>query len=468
MSPTIDPHRAPVPYKRPVDRPRWTRYIVIGALAMLAIWGMVVLYLLSAPQYVSKFAFVLPGKSGGAKVNLQSIGEASTSSASPFGTKGINPRVNYKEMLLSDTVIGTAAKDLKIDYADFGKPVIKLVDETAIIQVAVKGGSPSAAQDKSKALVDAFNERIAELRKDELKRREEGIAQALSVYQQRLDEAQQALIDHKQTSEYVSGRQYEELSMRLERIKENRVSALAERDQVSGYVAQLARNLGITPQLAASAFILNADQQFRDHLANYQTATTTLAVFRSKWGEGHPSVIKENAKQESTLKALQQRSFTLVGHSDMNTIKLISLNESGENAGLFQDLLMSFAKIEGLVGKIKQLDGAITQHGVSLKRFAEEAATLEELERNYEIAEAVYTSAVTQIDTSKADIFASYPLVQVLAAPSLPSRPASPNKVLAVVGGVMGSGMAFFGLFLLWKRKQLLQTILSKSGFGTL
>ncbi len=468
MSATIEPSREIQAYNDQNNKPRWTRYIIVGAIAFLAIWGLVALYMLSPPKYVSKFAFVLPGKTGSSKVNLENIGEASSSSSSPFATRGINPRVNYKEMLLSDTVIGTAARELGIEYADFGKPQVKLVDETAIIQVSTKAGNPEDAQKRSIALADAFNQRIEELRKDELRAREDGISQALSVYQTRLKEAQLALILHKQTSEYVSGRQYEELSLRLERLKEERINSLATRDEVSGYVGQLSRSMGITPQLAASAFVLNADQQFREHLNNYQSATATLAVYRSKWGEAHPAVMKEDAKQDATLDALQDRSFVLVGHKDMNTIKLISLSEANQNGTLFQDLLVSFAKIEGQISKIKQLDEAITLHSNGLKQFAEEAAELDELERDYQVAEAVYTSAVTQIDTSKSDIFGSYPLVQLLASPSLPIKPASPNKILAVVGGIMGSGMTLFGLFLLWKRKQLIQTILSKSGFGTL
>ncbi|WP_286694467.1 GumC family protein [Spongiibacter sp. UBA1325] len=468
MTPTIQPNQELQLYKAPADKPRWTRYIVVGVISFAMIWGMVFLYIASAPQYVSKFAFMLPGKAVSTKVNLESIGEASSSSSSPFGTRGVNPRVNYKEILLSTSVIGGAAKALNIDYADFHKPVVKLVDETTIIQVATKAGSPRLAQDQAQALISAFNTRIEILRADELDRREAGIAQALKSYKERLEAAQRALVLHKQSSEYVSGRQYEELSLRLERLKEEQVRAEAERDRVSNYVDQLSRNLGITPQLAASAFILNADQQFREHLENYQNATTTLAVYRSKWGQAHPQVVKESARQDNTLKALQQRSLELVGHNDMGTIKLISMNDAGKQSALFQDLLVSFAKIEGLIGKIQQLSSAITKHGLNLKRYAEEAAILENLERDYQIAEAVYTSAITQIDTSKTDIFASYPLIQVLAAPSLPSQPASPNKLLAIIGGVLGSGMALFGLFLLWKRKQLLQKILSKSGFGTL
>ncbi len=465
--PIPDDH-ALVRYRRPLDKPRWARYIFVGLAVFFVIWAMVAAYVLSSPTYSSKFSFVLPGKGVNTKVNLQSIGEASTSSSSPFGTRGINPRVNYKEILVSDLVVRRAADSLDIGFADFGKPTVKLVDETAIINVANKGGSPESARAKSEALVEAFNSRIEELRTDEMDRREEGIRRALSVYQQRLDGAQNALLDHKQNSQYVSARQYEELTMRLERLKEEQVRASGDRDNISGYVQQLSMNLGITPRMAANAFMLQADAQFSLNLKDYQEASANLAVYRSKWGGAHPAIVKEESKQDATLDAMRKRSLELIGEQDLNILRLINISSSNERGTLFQDLLVNFAKAKGLNDKITQLGGAIDLHVDNLKRYAHEAAELENLERDYEIAEAVYTSAVTQIDTSKTDVFASYPLVQVLAAPSLPTKPVSPNKPLAIIGGFLGSMMTMFGLFLLWKRKQLLQQILSKSGFGTL
>ena len=451
-----------------MDKPRWARYIFVGLAGFMVIWAMVAAYVLSSPTYSSKFSFVLPGKGVNTKVNLQSIGEASTSSSSPFGTRGINPRVNYKEILVSDLVVRRAAEVHGIEARDFGKPVVKLVDETAIIHVDNKAGSPQAAQEKSEALIKAFNERIEELRMDEMESREEGIRRALAVYQQRLDDAQDALLEHKQNSQYVSARQYEELTMRLERIKEDQVRSLAERKNISGYVQQLSINLGITPTMAANAFMLQADAQFAMNLKDYQEAAANLAVYRSKWGNAHPAIVKEASKQDATLDAMRKRSVELIGVQDLNVLRLINLTNSAERGNLFQDLLTNFAKAKGLEDKIELQRQAINMHIEKLKRYAREAAELENLERNYEIAEAVYTSAVTQIDTSKSDVFASYPLVQVLAAPALPTRPVSPNKPLAIIGGMMGSLMTLFGLFLLWKRKQLIQQILSKSGFGTL
>ena len=45
----------------------------------------------------------------------------------------------------------------------------------------------------------------------------------------------------------------------------------------------------------------------------------------------------------------------------------------------------------------------------------------------YKVAEAVFASALARINTAKSDVFASYPMVQVVSAPSIDYAPTSPN-----------------------------------------
>ena len=67
------------------------------------------------------------------------------------------------------------------------------------------------------------------------------------------------------------------------------------------------------------------------------------------------------------------------------------------------------------------------------------ASKLDELIRNHQVAEATFSSALARIDTSKADVFVSYPLVQLLDMPSLPESPSSPKKLFVVLGAVFSS-----------------------------
>ncbi|MFX8554359.1 hypothetical protein ABTM01_19535, partial [Acinetobacter baumannii] len=79
-------------------------------------------------------------------------------------------------------------------------------------------------------------------------------------------------------------------------------------------------------------------------------------------------------------------------------------------------------------------------------------ARLEDLKKDHLVAEAVFTSAVARLDTNKTDIYASYPMVQTLAAPDLPDRRSTPNTLIAVLGGIAASLLALLALAMAWVR----------------
>lgn len=97
-----------------------------------------------------------------------------------------------------------------------------------------------------------------------------------------------------------------------------------------------------------------------------------------------------------------------------------------------------------------------------LNAKAAAAAELQDLERDFSVAEAVFASAIARAQSSKADVYASYPLVQVLENPSLPDRPSSPNRKLALLAGIAATFMLFFGLAMGWVRLALIGRLLNE------
>ena len=95
--------------------------------------------------------------------------------------------------------------------------------------------------------------------------------------------------------------------------------------------------------------------------------------------------------------------------------------------------------------------------------LAKDASHLDDLKRDVQVAEAVFSSALARIGTTKSDIFASYPMVQTLEAPEVPDRPSSPSPLLAVGGGMMASLAFTFSLVLIWLRTALLRRLLKSA-----
>ena len=80
------------------------------------------------------------------------------------------------------------------------------------------------------------------------------------------------------------------------------------------------------------------------------------------------------------------------------------------------------------------------------------------------MAEAVFASAIARSESKKTDVYASYPLIQVLENPSLPERPSSPNKKLSIAAGIAATLMLLIGLTLAWVRNPLISRLLKNAG----
>ena len=112
--------------------------------------------------------------------------------------------------------------------------------------------------------------------------------------------------------------------------------------------------------------------------------------------------------------------------------------------------------------ELATLDMQRIEGQADLDRLAPIAAEMQDLERDFSVSEAVFVSAIARTESSKSDVYASYPLVQVLEDPSLPDRPSSPNRKLALAAGIAATLMMLFGLSLGWIRNALLSRLLVK------
>jgi uncharacterized protein involved in exopolysaccharide biosynthesis len=441
-----------------VQRQPWKRYFLLGLLINAGIWGLVLGYLKKAkPTYATEWALILPGSSPGVNISLPDIGEATSSGSSPFGGPTSDPRANYQFIASSDVVIDTAAKSLNLTKEEFGKPKIKLVDNTTIMQLQITGATPQQTRNKALALHNALVQRLNILRVEEVARRDDGIQATLQAAQAKLQVAQQRLSDYKVASGLSFQGQVDNLSVNVEQLRRQQAEVLAQRQQVTTRLQHLSNSLGISPQQAASAFVLQADQAFQQNLKDYSEASATLAVLLSKWGGNHPTVIRERAKQQASQTALLQRGTELLGlplePQILNSLQLSTNDQGVGRASLFRDLVTAQVEQQGLTTEVQALDQQIKQLDFRLSGLAQRQSTLENLKRDVQTAEAVFASTLAKIDLGKSDIFTAYPLIQLVAEPALPETAIAPKKSLIYAGAALGSGFSSAGIALLiWRR----------------
>jgi uncharacterized protein involved in exopolysaccharide biosynthesis len=443
---------------------RMRRYIITGTVGCVAAWGVSLAYLeLSPPTFTSAFTFVLPGTGAGSSLNLERLGQATTTSSSAFASADLSPTENYRKMLLSKRLIAAAAEALGEPAERFPLPKVELSDQTKLISVKVAGRTAEQAAARADAVRNAFLRMLDSLRSDEIQTRDAAYRNMLAGYKAHLNETRQRLIEHEAATGLASIDQYGTIVASVERLRDQVRDVDAKLAHMRAGVTELTRLLDTSVEMANFAMLLRADPQFQallDQLAKEDAELATLTGIR---GQNNPRVVDLQAERSSTAARITTRIADLTGVRRPDVMKMRDLSIRDERARLFERLIGQIADTEALAAMRTQLQSQLQVEQARVLSLSEPASRLDDLKRDVQVADAVFSSALARIDTSKSDFFASYPIVQTLEAPEMPLRPSSPLPLLAFAGGFAASLLILAALVLTWLRTALLQRILKSA-----
>ncbi|MFQ3234643.1 MAG: hypothetical protein ACI9C4_000194 [Paraglaciecola sp.] len=438
-------------------------YLTLTLSGYLLIAAVVILYLNKAPVYKSQLELVLPGTGASASVSIDNVGQVVSETSAPFSSRGFNPRVNYKEMLLSRGLLLLASEKADMTSFRFGQPKITLTQQTSILAISITGASALQANRKAWALYDSLQLELSRLRSDEVLRRDESIQGVLAEYRIRLHEARANVLEFQQSSFLVSLNQFDMLVVSLQTLKEKQIYLHAQVEKLADYSHGLSENLGVSPDLAGKAFILQSDVEFRGLLKELDISTSLLSQYQSRWGEGHPKVIAEQLRYNAAKKSLLSRSSQIAGPHASNSFTSLDLELNPKRAQMFADLIEASAQRDGVQAELADLKRTELQLNDQLKLYARETAVLDRLQKEFYLAEAIFTSAAARIEAGKADVFASYPVIQLLTEPSIPDEIDSPITALGLVAGGVGIIFITSGVTVLCNRRRIIKRLLKRN-----
>jgi len=440
---------------------RYRRYLTALVIPLCFAWGLAILYLAFAPdRYDSRMTLILPGSGVGASMNLESIGQASTNTSSAFSSTSLSPTENYKTLLMSDLVLRDAARIAGEEESEFPQPIIKLVDQTNLIELRLSARKPERAQARMEALQKAFNSALDTLREDEAQTRERADTKRIGELEQKVDDAQQALLDFQGATGLVSLDQFAGRITSLDQLKANERDRRVRSAETGEAAKQLATSLNITLSDARRAMQLKADPEFQELLRRYAVASGEHSERSGTLGDAH-EVIEELAAEKASLQVdLVRRGSELVGLGSDKVVTLADLSVSNTRESLFASLSERDSDHKGHGAALVELRRQISAQTADTEEQVAQAAKLADLLRDLRVAEAVFSSALAQLDTNKSDPFASYPLVQTLEAPSLPRSKAAPSPLLVIGGAFAATIFIIIGFMLLWLRQPIIRRLL--------
>ncbi|WP_316015092.1 hypothetical protein [Roseobacter sp. HKCCA0434] len=448
---------------RMTDAGRLPRYALIFALGAGALWTPIATYVtMTPPSYTSEVSLILPGSGAQASVNLADIGQASTSSASAFSSSRVSPTQTYKRLLGANRTLARAAAQLDLDLPALGAPRVRLVDETSLIHFEMTGPSPEAAQARAAAVLDIFLHELDLLREDERGHREGVARAAIADYQTAVADLRRAIAEVQTASGLLSFEHYQQLIAERDALSGRMEAAEAAHGAADAAVRALSARLGVAPEVAARNLRLHADPEFQELAAALALQASTLAERRGQLGARHPQVTHASHAVNGLRDRLAARGQAVIGTAAVLGTTALDLASDPSRAGLLSDLVAQASEREARAATLTALQDQLYRIEARIARLAPLAARLDALEGEYRVAETVLSSALARTDTSQEDVFASYPLVQVLADASLPDRATSPRPKIAIAAGVAATLMLLMALALGWMRRPLIDRLLDR------
>jgi DNA-binding NarL/FixJ family response regulator/uncharacterized protein involved in exopolysaccharide biosynthesis len=450
----------------------WKNYILPWLIANLVVWSAGLLYLrMAKPSYSSAWALALSSANGTTDINLPEMGSAKIDQPSAFNSDKSDPRENYKFIAETDEVLLKAAKKSNIDPDAFGKPLIKIVDNTTLMKFQITGDTPQEAYKKALAMQQTFQEELNTKREEEMAQQNGNLERTLEDAKQKLETARQRLTQYQGNSGLSSKEQLRELSVNIETLRRQQAEQTSQQQKTSARYNNLLRDLGLSSQQAADAFALQSDGRFQKYLSEYSRLSGDAIELNARYFPNHPAVIDKQAEVEEARSAVFQQGRQLLGRPiNDSTIRQLNLDGgSGDSkrASLFQELVSLQAEKQGLDAQTRELRNQIDRLERKLNNMAQSGSRLDTLQKNVQMAEAVFSSTLTRLDLSRSTISASYPTITTIAKPNLPQKPSSPKSTLVLLGTTLCSALLTTALFSLWfrdrQKKQYMQRIQQQS-----
>lgn len=439
---------------------RYKRYLLTVLPGLAVIWALSIGYILLAPEnYSSKFTLILPGSGAGGSINVESIGQAQSTSASAFSSSTLSPTENYKRLLMADVTLRKAARLIAADENSFPAPTIRLTDQTNLIEVEIDGASAAEANKRAVALHKAFLQQLELLRIDEAKSREVSDMRHLEDLEVKVGDAQRKLIAFQAENGLVSLEQFNNRIASIDALREKERETRTTLIESEAKASQYSDVLGVGSENGNNALRLKSDPVFQ-RLADYYAQLEAKAEEKSATlGPAHAEMAQASEERSVVRGAMIDRARELTGLGEKAIMREVDISLSDGRSNLVENMIVSGVNRTGTAAALDEIRDDLSRERGRAGGLVAQASVLADLTRDHRVAEAVFSSALARLDTNKQDPFVSYPLVQTLEAPSIPRAPSSPSVLIAIVTAFAASLFLVIGFGLIWLRQSIIQKI---------
>ena len=254
----------------------------------------------------------------------------------------------------------------------------------------------------------------------------------------------------------MSINQFNESVVNLGTTRRKLTDLVGEQGRLKEEQAKLIERIGIDSAGASIALRLAGDPAMVKIVTEYAEANGLYEVEAKHLGPQNPVLINLDKRRTAMREQLRHFVAKLQIGTEIDSRTLILMTNISKQAEMLQVLVRNEAAIDGKTREIEALTTEKNRLEDEIHKLSAAAGQLEDLKKDHILAEAVYSSALARVDTSKSDIYGAYPIVQVLAEPNMPDGYEQPRRLYAFAGGMAATLFSFIAWGLAWL--QYLQT----------
>ncbi len=415
---------------------------------------------------------ILPDTNSHLDANLGTLGSLSNGNPA-FSSTQVNPLKVQASILTSDTLLEQARNSdpeknkfpRLIAYSKLFK--VSPQEQSTSIGLSVSGSSPEVARQRAISLIQAYQQRLNELRLEDSKSREHFNQKRLDQARQKLNREQIALSQFQKSSGLLNiAEQTKGVVSDINNLTTAQAQAQAQAQATKNRARALSTRLGLAPEKAIRSLSLSENQDYQFVQRKLVELDATLAQVQTIYSDTHPKV-KSLLTQRHTLQRQLQQYVDQAGAGTQVDTTIASGNQGQVRASLIQQLVLAESEASGQQRQAEQLQLQIEKLNTVLRAIPVNQARLQELQRQYDVAEGVYKGLVAQVNQANIDAFNAYPNIQVLDSPKVDQKPSSPKLTLVVLNALLASVLASIALVLLLegRRPMLNPTDLQASKF---
>lgn len=406
----------------------------------------------------------LPQTTGDLNASLGTLGNIKNGGVG--FSKEVNPLQIQSTILTSDVVINRvlAVDPEKSLYPSLGsyKGLFEVVpqDQSTIIHLKAEASSPDLARKRLATLIQVYQQRLNELRRNDTNIREQFAQEELEKARRDLNQAQIALANFQQSTGLTNiSEQTKGLIGSIGALKTTQATVMAEAQANETQAKVEAARLKMTPQQAGNSLRLAENQEYQTIREKVSQVETALAEARGKYTDQSPQVQSLLVQRQELLRERNQRFAAVIPNAISQEVEttLGGNGSTDSRVNMIAELIRTETTAKGLQQQALQLQSQVDKLSAELSSISKNQAQLTDLQRKYEIAEGVYKGIIAQLQQAKTSPFNSYPNVQTLDAPSIDPKPLNPKLWLIALGGILASIFGSIALVLfLEARKPLL------------